>query len=56
MRQREDAALPLTWTRERHVYRRSVYGGGDAVEAGIVQRAVLDRDSSDGLGAARNCR
>ena len=41
-RQREDAALVVARTGERHIDRRTVCRGGDAVEARIVQRAVLD--------------
>jgi hypothetical protein len=45
-RQREDAALTLARTRQRHIDRITVCRGG-AVEACIVQRAVVDRDSAD---------
>src|SRR5215467_10753157 len=47
-RQREDAAhLLARLTRERHIDRRTVWRGGDAVETRIVQRAVVDTDAAD---------
>ncbi len=44
--------MPIARAGERHIDRRTVSGGADAVEACVVQRAVVDRDAADCYHAA----
>src|SRR5258708_11624110 len=46
-RQCEDAALPVARASERHVDRRTIRRGGDAVDARITERAAVERDMAD---------
>src|SRR5215468_1205919 len=50
-RQRENAALNVARTRDRHIDHRTVCGGGNAVEARIVQRGV-EGDAADRYNGA----